>query len=137
MKIELTLKNRIEELERIKDAINSVAKSDGSPENSEFEMMLIAEELFTNTVYYGFPDNGEHEIKMDVAASHGEWEITMRDDGLPFDPTKAPEADTSAPLSEREIGGLGIHLIRNISNVFDYERKDDFNFVRVKKSVPN
>ena len=130
---ELKLSNKIEELEPIKQAIASLL-TEGQPlENAEFEMTLIAEELFTNAVFYGFADHKSHEIRMSLEAGAGHWEITMEDEGLPFDPTAAPETNTSVPLDERDIGGLGIHLIRKIAHQFQYERKDGKNVVRVRK----
>ena len=135
MRKQLKLKNQLDELEKIKDAISALLESRSSREPAEFEMNLIAEELFTNVMNHAFADGAEHEIKVELSVDENEWQIRLEDHGAPFDPTKADEPDINAPLHERGIGGLGIHLVRKIADVFEYERKEDSNIVVVRKKL--
>ena len=57
----------------------------------------------------------------------------ISDHGIPFDPTQSPEADISLSAEERAIGGLGIHLVRQIMDEIHYERKDDMNVLTLVK----
>jgi anti-sigma regulatory factor (Ser/Thr protein kinase) len=135
MQKQLKLSNRIEELEKIKDAIRELLQNQSAETTAEFEMNLISEELFVNVVHYAFSDNAPHEILVNLSVDAEKWEIVIEDDGIPFDPTKAPEADTSLPLMERGIGGLGIHLVRQTADIFLYERKANHNIVCVRKKL--
>lgn len=135
MRKELRLSNRIEELEKIKDAIQDLIQSQPAFAEAEFEMNLIAEELFVNVIHHAFRDNLLHKILMSFLVDEDQWEIVIEDDGVPFDPTKAPEANIGLPLNERGVGGLGIHLIRKTADEFLYERKANHNIVRVRKQM--
>ena len=61
--------------------------------------------------------------------------LTFSDDGVPFDPIAAKTPDTSAPLEQREIGGLGIHLVRNLIDEASYERKLGRNVLTLVKQL--
>ena len=61
--------------------------------------------------------------------------FTITDSGIPFDPTQKEEADISLSVEEREIGGLGIHLVRQIMDEVRYERKDDKNVLTLIKTI--
>ena len=61
--------------------------------------------------------------------------FTITDSGIPFDPTQKPEADISSSAEEREIGGLGIHLVRQIMSEVLYERKEDKNVLTLIKQI--
>jgi serine/threonine-protein kinase RsbW len=135
VKKELTLKNELTETSKVREAIDSLLETHPFSQEASFQMNLIAEELFTNVVRHGFQDGAQHLIWLSLSVTPEEWEITIEDDGIPFDPTKAPEPDTLAPILERSIGGLGIHLIRNIASVFQYQRSEKKNIVYVKKNL--
>ena len=83
---------------------------------------LAAEELLANTIRHADPP--ATEILFTLAP---DGLATYADDGPPFDPTSLPEADTSLPLEQRKIGGLGIHFIRRTMTTFRYERLDGRN----------
>ena len=61
--------------------------------------------------------------------------FTISDSGIPFDPTAAPEADTTLSAEERQIGGLGIHLVRQLMDEVRYERIDDKNILTLVKTL--
>lgn len=60
----------------------------------------------------------------------------VEDDGRPFNPLEAPEPDLAAPVEERKVGGLGIHLIRNMMDHLEYRRLQGTNLLVMKKKVP-
>ena len=61
--------------------------------------------------------------------------MTIADDGVPFDPLGAEAPDVDAPLEEREIGGLGIHLVRNLVDDASYHRRIDRNVMTLVKDI--
>ena len=89
---------------------------------------LAAEELFANTLRHCQP--AARSVEFSLAVDEVMATATYSDDGPAFDPTAQPEVDTSLPLAERPIGGLGIHFIRRTMQTFTYERRDGRNVVR-------
>lgn len=97
------------------------------PPNVSYLVSLAIEELVTNCIKYGYDDDGKHTI--DIVLSVSDQALTMRvvDDGHPFDPLALTTPDLSQDIEEREIGGLGIHLLKELSDDIQYERHDGTN----------
>jgi anti-sigma regulatory factor (Ser/Thr protein kinase) len=96
---------------------------------------LAIEELVTNSIKYGYDDTAVHEIEINLSLSDGKVVLTVSDDGHPFNPLEAPEPKTDLPIDERPIGGLGIHLLRQLSDGMTYERRDGRNQVTIVKQA--
>ncbi len=97
------------------------------PVEVNFFVNLAIEELVTNCIKYGYDDDGKHTI--DIVLSVSDQALTMLaiDDGHAFDPLAAPPPDMSLELEDRPIGGLGIHLLKELSDDVQYERRDGMN----------
>jgi anti-sigma regulatory factor (Ser/Thr protein kinase) len=94
------------------------------------------EELITNTIKYAYDDQDLHVIDVLISTSTDAITLAVDDDGHPFDPTAQAGPDLTLPAEERPIGGLGLHLIRNLMDTFTYERTPDGrNCVRVSKRI--
>ena len=133
----ISLKNRVEDLPRLERALSAFAQDHGIPEPELLGINLVLEELFTNVIFHAHDDGAEHEVQIHVALDGRDLRIEVSDDGRPFDPREAPRPDLNAPLDEREIGGLGLHLVRESVDALDYRREGDRNVTTlVKKSVP-
>lgn len=92
-----------------------------------YTVRLTIEELLTNIIKYGYEDSAEHLIYLDFALGPPAT-LRIEDDGRPFDPTlSAPVPDLDAPIAERPIGGLGLHLIRAQTAAMRYARRDGIN----------
>jgi anti-sigma regulatory factor (Ser/Thr protein kinase) len=87
---------------------------------------LALEEVLANVIAYAFP-GGRHEIDVRIAHRDGRLHATVSDDGVPFNPLTRPVPDLQAPIEERQIGGLGIHLLRTLTDTADYRRDGDRN----------
>ena len=97
------------------------------------DIELIVEELFTNMVKY---DGGRHDIGLRLCNRSDRIEIALIDEDVePFDPTAMPEVDTTRPLAERGPGGLGLHLVRKLSDGMAYEYRDRTSTVTVTKKL--
>ncbi len=133
---QLKLSNQITELEKIAGKIEELCEGWNIPVKTGMELNLVLEELFTNVVFYAFDDQREHLITLDFSmVGPGLLEIRMEDDGKPFNLLDKAVTDVvNVPLEERQIGGLGIHFIREMMNEVEYRRDADRNVVILRKN---
>jgi len=103
----------------------------GAKAASEINLML--EELFVNSVSYAYAENETGAIEIKFSRSPGLLTIQYSDDGAPFDPLTIKDADTSADIMHRQIGGLGMHLIKKLSDSVEYKRLNNSNIVVITK----
>jgi anti-sigma regulatory factor (Ser/Thr protein kinase) len=100
------------------------------------ELNLAVEELFTNIVFYAYDDQEQHEIE--ILFEHPETGcvlITLSDDGKTFNPLENPTGDNLVKsFEEREIGGLGIHLVRKMVSHIEYKRLDGRNILLLTRN---
>jgi len=107
-----------------------------APDAACFLTDLVIEELVTNTIKYGYDDAAAHRICVKVTFADGRLSIEVRDNGHPFDPLAQEAPDLSLPADERPIGGLGIHLVRQMTDHVRYERQGNENVVTATKTFP-
>ena len=88
---------------------------------------IAADEIFSNIVYY----SGAKNARINITESGEKLSLLFEDDGVPYDPTAAKEPDVTLSADEREIGGLGIFLVRKTASEFKYENKDGKNLLTV------
>jgi anti-sigma regulatory factor (Ser/Thr protein kinase) len=100
-----------------------------------YRVNLVLEEIITNVISYGYEDSSEHEISVRLSWKDPRIEIEIKDDGRPFNPLEAPPPDMGKPLVERQIGGLGIHLVRKMMDESEYRRESDKNFLVLKTKI--
>ena len=107
-----------------------------APDAANFLADLVIEELVTNTIKYGFDDKDRHSIHVDVKFHDDRLCIEVRDNGHPFDPLTQATPDLTLCADERPIGGLGLHLVRQMTDEVRYERRGDENVVTATKTFP-
>ncbi|MDA3797520.1 MAG: SpoIIE family protein phosphatase [Kiritimatiellae bacterium] len=129
----LVLTNRREEFARMVTWLEDVAEDLKWDTSLLMQLNLVLEEWIVNVISYAFPDESVHEIEVRLWHKENNIKIEIIDDGIPFDPTKQDAPDVDAPLEKREIGGLGIHFIKESTDDFTYERKDNHNIVTMHK----
>jgi anti-sigma regulatory factor (Ser/Thr protein kinase) len=134
--LEIILKNKPEEKWKLLAALEDFVCAHQLPPPVVQAADLALEEHLTNVMAYAYDDAGEHTITVRLEANDSDLVIEVEDDGKPFDPTQAPEVDTSLPLEQKPIGGLGIHLIRRSMDEMAYQRKADRNVLRMTKRLP-
>ena len=117
-------------LESMFEFVAEFIKASGLDAAQAFEVDLVLEELFTNQVKYNPEASQELEVRLEREGPA--VLVILRDfDVEPFDPTQAPEADVTRPLSERQPGGLGLHLVRQIAESVRYEHRDRCSTITV------
>jgi anti-sigma regulatory factor (Ser/Thr protein kinase) len=136
-KIIFELKNNLSELDRLIDHLEEFCQRLSLPMNTVCQVELAIEEVFVNTVTYGYNDCNEHLINIMISYDNGSLILEMEDDGIPFNPLCAKVPDIRCPIENRETGGLGIYLTKRFIDDIAYERSSNKNHLRMNKTVGN
>ncbi|GAB0115899.1 ATP-binding protein [Acidisoma sp. C75] len=106
------------------DEVHAFADEAGLEPGQAYRIALAAEELTVNILTHS---TGVQDIALSIRPVATGWQLTVEDDGAPFDPLSRPPADTESALEERAVGGLGLHLILQFANALDYQRAGGHN----------
>ena len=129
------LKSNLSELDKLCQQLEKFGQSLGLSKKCIFEINLALDELFTNIISYGFADDDEHVIKVTLTPQNETLCLCIEDDGMPFNPVDAKEPELECTVEDCKIGGLGIHLLRNLMDEICYERCGDKNVLTLKKNI--
>lgn len=124
---EFTVRNRLSELRVVNDRFKVFGEQNKLPPATISRLTLIFDEVLSNVVSYAYTDDADHDIKVRLEVVGGQVVVSIVDDGVPFNPLTVPAPDTTTPLMERELGGLGTHLVRSLVDEAAYERRGDSN----------
>jgi serine/threonine-protein kinase RsbW len=132
--LQIVLKNLPGERQKVVQALEQFGRDHQLPANIIQAADLALEEHLTNLMTYGFADNREHQIEVRFTLG-SQFVIEVEDDGPPFNPLDVKEVDTTAPLEQRPIGGLGIHLMRRFMDEIEYRSEAGKNVLRMRKRL--
>jgi serine/threonine-protein kinase RsbW len=127
----LVIRNQFAELRPMSAWLSETIKAMGGSDENIFNFDLCANEAVTNIISYGYTDQGEHEIILDIAVSGDVLCLSIEDDGSPFNPLEKPEHISPHNLEEAQIGGLGVDLILKIMKECHYTRINGKNIFRM------
>jgi sigma-B regulation protein RsbU (phosphoserine phosphatase) len=127
--LELTAAADLSEIQRVNDSVESFCREAGLPPGISQKLGIILDDLLNNTISYGFNDEAEHEIEIRIEHADGRLVIKVSDDGIPFNPFDQVGPDTTLSVEEREIGGLGVLLEKEMTNSQAYQRLSNRNIV--------
>ena len=131
----LTLVNDIKRVPRLNTFIDEVCEANGFDMATTMQINLAIEEAVVNVMNYAYPAGTKGDITIEAKANNTEMFIIISDMGIPFDPTAKAEVDITLSAEDRSIGGLGIHLIRQIMDNINYERVDGHNILTLMKKL--
>ncbi len=131
----LTITDNLNELSRLHAMIEEVCRESGIEAGIEGQLRLALEEIVVNVINYAYAEGEKGEIEVYAGVSEGliTWRVT--DSGAAFAPTDVPEADITLGVEDRAIGGLGIHLVRQLTDTLNYERIDGHNVTTIEKKL--
>ena len=135
MELTLALKNNIDEINRLHTFIEEVGEAFELPMKVVLNLNLVLEEAVTNVIMYAYPQEQNEHIYLTAKKQDDRLVFVLTDSGIAFDPTQTPDADITLSADERQIGGLGIFLIRKIMNEVKYERIDDKNVLTLETEL--
>ncbi len=100
-------------------------------------MTLILEELYTNTITHGASDGRDIFIEVNLGIDKNELVMTYKDNGIPFNVLELPDPDLTASIENREVGGLGVHYVKTLTDSVEYEYLEKQNVLKMKKRLSN
>ena len=127
--------NDIKQVSLLEGWLETVSKKLDCPESLIPSLNLALEEAVTNVILYAYPKGIYGPVELDASRVENRLVFTLSDSGKPFDPTARPDADISASLEDRQIGGLGIHLVRSIMDAVSYEYRGGRNILTMTKNL--
>ncbi len=131
--LELSVPGRLPEIERVNGAFNEFAETHGVSSAVCRKINIVFDELLNNIVSYAYEGDENRAVDFRVELISDRLTATISDDGPPFNPFAGLPPDTNLSLGERDIGGLGVHLVRNVMDEAIYNRRADKNVVIVVK----
>lgn len=133
--ITIRLAADVHEIERLNRLIRHFGELHEIPGRTLYAVNLALDELVSNIILYGYDDPAGQEILVRLEIAAGELQASVEDSAREFDPLTAPVPDLSAPLSARQVGGLGIHLVKTLMDEVTYHREGQKNFLTVRRRI--
>ncbi len=137
MRAHLTVRVHNGAMRELESFVNTFAAEQGLAEDDRARMLIVLEELLTNLSRYGYPNQprpkGIAEVMLELEGDR--LTIEFGDDGQAFNPLDRVAPDLSERLDSRPVGGLGLHMIRELADEAHYSRRDGRNVVRLSRRV--
>lgn len=124
----------MDHLGALMDFVTAQAQAAGLGPQDLYRVDLAAEEILTNVIKYAYPD-GAGRVAVACGRQGPDFVMEFRDQGVPFDPLAAGDPPLSEDILERPVGGLGIHLVRQVMDQVAYQRQDQTNLLRLAKTI--
>jgi sigma-B regulation protein RsbU (phosphoserine phosphatase) len=129
----LTIKNDVHEVKRFSDFMKSALEKLDVDKSLARQLRLAVEEAVVNVIDYAYPTDTEGDITINMMSDGHTLRFQIIDAGVAFDPTAKQKTDTTLSVEERQIGGLGILLVRELMDSINYERTDGKNVLTLIK----
>ena len=131
----LLIKNDVHEVSKFSAFMKSVMEKMGVETSLARKLRLAVEEAVVNVIDYAYPAGQEGDIEVRMMFDGETLKTVIIDSGVAFDPTAKEKADTSLSIEDRQIGGLGILLVRELMDSINYERAEGQNFLTLIKKL--
>ena len=133
---ELTIAAKVENIEAVTNFVNEQLEALDCPMKAQMQIDIAIDELFGNIAHYAYnPEIGKATVRVEVSQDPLAVVITFIDNGVPYDPLAKTDPDTTLSAEEREIGGLGIYMVKKSMDEITYDYKDGQNILKIKKCI--
>lgn len=131
--LEMSLANDLREIAGVAARIDRFCEGRALPSQVAYAVNLAVDELLTNTITNGYHDDDPHRIEIVLREEADALVVIVVDDGVPFDPTQAQPPDSEGSLEEAAFEGLGLLLVRQMTDAVEYRRLQGCNIVTLTK----
>jgi len=133
---ELTVKAVVENIRTVTEFVDEQLEILNCPLKAQLQIGIAIDELFGNIAQYAYCSGvGEATVRVEVTEDPLSVIITFIDQGIPYDPLARANPDTSLPAEEREIGGLGIYMVKKSMDNISYEFREGKNILKIRKNI--
>ena len=133
---ELTISATIENIEAVTAFVDKQLEEAGCSKKAEVQINVAIDELFSNIAHYAYhPETGDATVRVEVCEDPLSVIITFIDNGMPYDPLQNEDPDISLSADERQVGGLGIFMVKKTMDEVSYEYKGGKNILTIKKNI--
>ncbi len=136
--MELRLQASDDTLYTVLDAIEQQLDENNCPEVIKSIMLVAVEEIFVNIAHYAYGGkSGEAVINLDIEQNPKCCRVTFQDRGVPYNPLAKADPDITLSAEERQIGGLGIYMVKQSMDHVEYRYEDGCNILTIEKKIEN
>lgn len=133
---EITLPAVNENIGKVTDFVDSELETHGFPAKEKMQLAIAIDEIFSNIARYAYrPEEGEVTVKVEIEKEPLSATITFTDGGVPYNPLSSADPDTSLSAEERQIGGLGIFMVKRIMDDVEYHYENNKNILTIRKKI--
>ena len=133
---ELTIAAKVENIEVVTNFVNEQLEALDCPMKAQMQIDIAIDELFGNIAHYAYnPEVGDATVRVEVIDDPLAVVITFIDKGVPYDPLAKEDPNITLSAEERQIGGLGIFMVKKSMDEITYEYKDGHNILAIKKAL--
>lgn len=133
---ELTVDATVESIPVITEFVDEQLEQFNCPMKAQAQINIAIDELFSNIVHYAYhPGTGPATVRVEVVEEPLSVVITFIDQGVPYDPLAKADPDVTMSAEERDIGGLGIYIVKKNMNEITYEYRDGKNILKIRKEI--
>lgn len=133
---ELNISATVENIAAVTAFVDEQLEELDCPMKTQLQVDVAIDELFGNIAHYAYnPEVGAATVRVEVTDDPLAVVITFIDNGVPYDPLAKADPDVTLSAEEREIGGLGIYMVKKSMDDVSYEYKNGQNILRIKKHI--
>ncbi len=133
---EMTIDAAVENIPAVTAFVEEQLEQYNCPMKAQMQIDIAIDELFSNIAQYAYtPNTGKATVRVEVTENPMAVIITFIDNGIPYDPLAKADPDVTLTADKREIGGLGIFMVKKSMDEITYEYKDGQNILKIKKNI--
>lgn len=133
---ELIIDATVENIEKVTEFVNQQLERLECSMKAQMQIDIAIDELFGNIAHYAYhPQVGSATVRVEVTKDPLAVVITFIDNGKPYDPLAAHKPDTTLSAEERQIGGLGIYMVKKSMDDISYEYREGKNILKIRKNI--
>lgn len=132
----LSVKAEVNSLSEVQSFVDRILEENGCQMKAQMQIDIAVEELFVNIAHYAYPSGGgDAIIEVDTDSDAECVKISFEDQGVPYDPLKHEDPDVTLSAEDRDIGGLGIYMVKQSMDDMSYEYVDNKNRLTITKKI--
>lgn len=135
MKKEIQIRNQVDDLQHVAAFVEEIADELQLSPELTMNFNLVLEEMVSNVIFYAYPKENDQPIILTATSDDDSISFIITDEGRAFDPTACEDADMSVNPADRQLGGMGIFITRQIMDDVTYQRIDGCNILTLTKKI--